>query len=249
MSLVIAGERPVHFPKDGDRFQFDSEVAEIFENMAERSIPMYSEFHRMHASMLESLIMSKVMNGGCTIMDIGASTGRWWRVLRAALKVPSLDLVPDLHCFAFDNSLPMIAKMRNEFPEVAVSFLDLTSPNIFSVQADIVVLFYVLQFIPDDKKLRALQWIAAHMKPGGVLLLGQKEDMGEDMDLFQEEYIRFRVANGYTREEIEAKTKALKNSMWCITPQELRGLLSRAGFRHVVETSRWLQFSTAMATL
>lgn len=245
MSLVIDRDgSPVHFPKR-DAFQFDEEVAAIFENMAQRSIPMYSEVHRLHVQMLaEQYFLGKEP---VTLFDIGASTGRWFRVMRKLLKVESLKDIASLSCFAFDNSHPMLARLSQEFPEVDARYMDLTQPTHLGARADVVVMLYVLQFIPYEQKIDVLRWVWDHMAPDGVLVLGQKENMGGDDAEFQQEYIRFRLDNGYSKEEIAAKTAALKHSMWCNTPHELRSMLQRACFSKVIETTRWLNFSTYLA--
>lgn len=249
MSLVIEGDQPRHFPKNRDVFRFDEEVAEIFENMALRSIPMYAEIHRLHCRILASRFRA-----GCTVMDVGASTGRWFRTMRKELGVDRLDHVSGLYCVGVDNSLPMLDKLKAEFPEVDAQLKDISEGAeavdaggpFFLLEADVVVLFYVLQFIPDAKKKDALRWIYEHMADDGVLIMGQKETHFHLDEVFQEEYIKFRMDNGYTKEEIDAKTAALKNSMWCLNPRALEGLLQSVGFRHIVETTRWLHFSTWM---
>ena len=51
MSLTHAQGKHIHFPATPDKFEFDAEVATIFDSMALRSIPMYAEVHRMHVEM------------------------------------------------------------------------------------------------------------------------------------------------------------------------------------------------------
>ena len=244
MSLVINPEgSPVHYPKR-DVFEFDAEVAAIFENMAQRSIPMYPEVHRLHVS----LLMPKIASGDCTISDIGASTGKLFRTLRTKFEVASLAEVKGLKCYAYDNSFPMLEKLRAEFPEVNSSFLDVSAPTVPHAPSDIVTMFYVLQFIEPARKYNALQWIFDNLKGRGVLVLGQKDrmDSGND-DAFQDEYVRFRLANGYTMEEIQAKTAALKGAQWLLTQPVLVNMLLEIGFSRVYETTRWLNFSTIVA--
>lgn len=249
MSLVIQREdgQPIHIPAKAGVFEFDAEVAQIFENMAQRSIPMYPEVHRLHASLLRPFI--QLPSRGITIWDIGASTGRWFRVLREVLHVPNLAMVGGLRCYALDNSQPMLDKIAADFVEVTTTLFDLTSPVQTAPAPDIVVMFYVLQFLPKEEKRKALTWLYQTMAFGGKLVLGQKEAMMDGSnDMFQSEYIKFRLANGYTQEEIDAKTIALKGSMWLQSPQELREMLFEIGFKSVYETTRWLNFSTVMAT-
>lgn len=245
MSLVIdKGDRPVHIPRNRNAFEFDEEVAAIFENMAQRSIPMYSEIHRLHMGMLKKRLMGLQP---CAVADIGASTGRTFRVMRKMLGVQTLADVPGLTCTAYDNSPPMLEKIRAEFPEVNSVFLDLLKPAAPYPVMDVVFMYYVLQFIPYEYKQAVVKWVYDHMAPGGVLVMGQKEFMGLSNDAFQQEYIEFRLANGYTREEIELKTIALKGAMWIQTPIDLMDSLYEAGFKSVQETTRWLNFSTLVA--
>lgn len=242
MSLVIDSEKPVHFPKNRDVFQFDEEVAEIFENMAQRSIPMYAEMHRVHVEMFKDVMES----GRCTVVDVGASTGRFFRTMREALCVKSISEVSGLSCIAVESSEPMQAKLAAEFPDVLVLPTQVPDAIIPAGGADIMVMFYLLQFVQRSRKQEVMNWAYDNLNEGGILLMGNKEtneDVGVE-DSFQKEYINFRIANGYSREEIMAKTAALKNAMWCVSESQLIDMGRKAGFRHVVPTLRWLDFST-----
>lgn len=253
MSLVIDRDAgvPVHFPRNKDVFRFDDEVAIIFEDMAQRSIPMYSEAHRLHLSLVKDKIMEcRSSAGGCTFFDIGGSTGKWLDAMCKGFEVSVPSDMSNCHFYVYDSSRQMIGRVKDRFPDITADVFDLTKPFVVPQKADIVTMFYVLQFIPDADKHKAMQWVYDHMNPGGVLLMGQKEKQNDTVteETFQEEYIRFRLANGYTREEIQAKTQALKNSMWCSTSSDLWMLLKDVGFGKVRETSRWLSFSTLMVS-
>lgn len=244
MSLVIDKDTPRHFPKKLDVFEFDEEVAQIFENMAQRSIPMYAEMHRVHAKMLAEAILAST---SMKVLDIGASTGRWFKVMRQVLNVDSLAEVGGLECHAIENSTPMQEKLKADLPELIVHDYDLLKFNFeIDFKFNIVTLFYVLQFIPNEYKRDVMQWIFNQMAPGATLLVGQKET-NENFwleSLFQNEYIHFRLANGYTQDEITAKTAALKNSMWCISEAELKSMAFSVGFKRVTPSLRWLDFAT-----
>ena len=45
MTLDLTTARPVHYPAT-DSWQFDAEVARVFDDMALRSIPLYAEVQR-----------------------------------------------------------------------------------------------------------------------------------------------------------------------------------------------------------
>ena len=118
-----------------------------------------------------------------------------------------------------------------------------------AMPADVISMFYVLQFVEQERdRMTLLRWAYRNLRPGGRLLLGQKEKVFGELDgMFTEEYYRFRERNGYTRAEIEAKTAALKNSMWPISPEWLESMCYEAKFNTYAETTKWLQFSTSMA--
>lgn len=77
--------------------------------------------------------------------------------------------------------------------------------------------------------------------------MAQKELMSSSaMEFMDHQYKKWRMQNGYTVEEIAAKTKALSGSMWIETQDTTMGRLSSVGFSDIYETSRWLQFSSIM---
>lgn len=228
----------VHYPKRRDLFQFDDEVAAVFDNMAVRSIPMYNEVHRLHVSMFLHLLYP-----GATVVDVGSSTGHLFRNIERERGVPlhETGITP----IAVDLSEPMMDRLQNEFPNVHGVVGDITELGDLAKPADIMFCLYTLQFVNPELKVKALEWLIRNLKVGGVLVLGQKEviDNTALRELFDDEYYKFRRDNGYTQEEIDAKTAALKNSMWPLPHDQMKAMLQMHHVDFVV-TSRWLQFST-----
>lgn len=248
MSLnLVDNKPPVHFPSMPDKFQFDKEVSQIFPDMAKRSIPLYQEAHRLHASLLLEKLKYQ---DRIEVWDIGASRGGFFKEICNQLQVDEKAGDPRLSFVAVDSSKPMLALLQEELPWVAtvhanaLELVELVEP------ADIISMFYILQFIRDDRdKLKVLQWANRNLRKGGVLLLGQKETTsGTYAGMFDREYKVFRKNNGYTDEEIAAKTRALANSMWPSTPAWMEDMCYKAGFGDYAVTTRWLQFSTSICT-
>lgn len=245
MSIDVIGRRIVHYPKQSDKFEFDHEVAAIFPDMAVRSIPMYSEAHRLHVS----LLLDRFLDQESTrVVDVGASRGEFFKEICNQLQWPVKQQHPRIDMVAIDSSADMLKMLTGEMPGVTpiVSKVEDLEPNPES--ADVICMMYVLQFIEKDTdKLKALRWAHETLKPGGVLILGQKDASTDTyLPMFTDEYIRFRIRNGYSLSEIKAKTAALKNSMWPISPAWLEDICLQAGFIDYVVTSRWLQFSTSI---
>lgn len=238
--------RPVHYPENPKQFKFDAEVSTIFPDMARRSIPLYEEAHRLHVSLLRNVLAEPRV----IVYDVGASRGNFFKEICNQLQIDPQVGCERFQFVAIDSSEHMLKHLHSEMPWVCTVAADAQKLIDFEEPADIICLFYILQFIEDDKeKLEVLRWAHRNLRPGGVLLLGQKEEVTDTYSVdFADEYYRFRQRNGYSVEEIRAKTKALSNSMWPSTPQWLESMCYSAGFIDYVQTTKWLQFSTSMCT-
>ena len=244
MSLETAGGKVVHFPTNPDVFQFDADVAKIFPDMARRSIPMYLEAHRAHVAMLERWVNKPP----CRVLDIGASRGQFFHALIDTYGQNAV-YRQDLMLTAIDNSESMLNYMRDDFKGMPIGIhnVDVTSLDFSSwdeQQFEVVVMNYVLQFVPPEFQGFVLTKVARLVAPGGVLILGQKDEFDSPLGkIAHEEYMEFRVRNGYSREEIAAKTKALKGSMFPMNHWNLRNALILENF-DIYETTRWMMFNT-----
>lgn len=243
MSLEFAtGGRAIHMPANPDVFKFDAEVAKIFPDMAKRSIPMYHEAHRAHVAML----MPWLQWQDCEILDVGASRGEFFKhVISADPKLAHL-----VRYTALDSSQPMLEMLVREFPQAHTLHVDLLTDAFLGMdrQYDIIVCNYIIQFLPPEHQWRVIEKLNVLLRDGGVLVFGHKAaHSGMLGKLSHDEYIEFRLRNGYTRAEIDAKTNALKNSMWPMDHDALVTGLRNMGFKEIVETTRWMMFNTFIA--
>lgn len=231
--------RPVHFPANPNAFSFDAEVAKIFEDMASRSIPNFHAAHAAHVRMASD-VLSKP---GCKVLDIGASRGSFLRhILAAGHKVDYT---------AVDSSAPMCEMLSADFPDVRVMHEDITSTSferqIVNDEYDVLCCHYVLQFLPYVEQMYVLDMLTHHVKRGGYLFLGHKAaHHGQLGDSAHECYIQFRMDHGYTREEIESKTRALKGTMFPVDHHAIMRAL-QVRFAEVMETTRYMMFCSVAA--
>lgn len=237
MSISMREGKVVHYPKNPSKFEFDEEVASLFDSMAKRSIPMYDEAHRMHVSMLQDKFTP-----GAVVVDVGSSTGRlFWEIEDFHdISLPELQL----HCTAIDQSAPMMERLQVRFPYVDTVLASLPNLPALAKKADIIFCLYTMQFVYPSDRYKCMQWFSDNLKPDGVVVFGQKDTT--TTLLFSEEYYRMRRANGYTQEEIDAKTRALSGSMWPVDEAARKHEAWSMGFS-LKETSRWLDFSTSIA--
>lgn len=233
-------QQTVHFPANPNRFEFDAEVAKVFPDMAARSIPNFHLAHEVHVA----IARGHLQKPGCRVLDVGASRGHFLAEMKRQGH-------SGYHYEAVDASAPMCTLLAADHPEVTVTHADITShefaERLSRERFDIVCCNYVLQFLPKAQQLRALHHLTNSVADGGLFFLGHKtQHYGELGELAHERYIDFRIRNGYTREEILAKTEALKGSMFPMHEGTVRTFL-RAGFSDVQETTRFMMFSTVAA--
>lgn len=248
MSLNIDSKLPIHYPKKSV-FEFDEEVSSIFPDMAARSIPMYNEVHRMHAAMVLSSYAT--VADVIKITDVGASRGKFYQEICNQLhSVKDTNKKPTIEYTAMDTSPDMVRLLRRDFPEISVVELtESNAPEELKEKQDVIVMFYTLQFMRVADRRRLMQWVWRNLRYGGLFIFGNKIAQSDGLVGIYEnrEYINFRLANGYSIEEIEAKTEALRNVMWPLSKNAMRDTLRSLGFYDVTETTKWLQFSTGVA--
>ena len=181
------------------------------------------------------------------VWDFGCSTGR-------GLRAASRGAIPgDLTFLGCDNSLDMVNRTKATCPWATVFQHDLRGGLPAEVEVGevkVAIFGYVLQFIQDlsiRRKLlkdafEALDW-------GGMLFIMEKyEDghVGYD-DVMQDAYVGFRLMNGYSRAEIDAKTQALENAMWPCARGFTLNALRAAGADRVLPIYSSLNFGGYVA--
>lgn len=244
MTTHVTNDRIVHYPADPTCFAFDSEVSKIFPDMARRSIPLYEEAHRLHVALLRPILDQPRVR----VCDVGASRGHFFKEICNQLQISVTEGDERLELYAIDSSPDMLHLLAEEMPWVSCIRACAEHMKNFAEPMDIINMSYVLQFIEEDtEKTKVLRWAERNLSPDGVLILGQKDKIDPPFEeRFTEEYYAFRRRNGYTDEEIKAKTEALKGAMWPSHAEWLRALVCEVGFTSYEETTRWLQFSTAI---
>ena len=222
-------------------FEFNSQVAGVFQDMLERSIPGY--FVMLE---LTKLLAGKFAKPYTNIYDLGCSLGETIKYIHAFL--PS-----DCQVIGVEKSLPMVEKCKANLESlqhksnIAIRHEDLLDTEIEN--ASLVIMNLTLQFIPLKDRDAVLQKIANGLTDGGLLILFEKvtfEDADEKL-LLDRLYFDFKLANGYSKLEIAQKREALENVLISDTIPELRRRAKRSGFRKTEVISQCLNFAGLMA--
>jgi tRNA (cmo5U34)-methyltransferase len=204
-------------------FEFNREVAGVFDDMAVRSIPGY-------VTVIEAVCewAARCYRSGSVIYDLGCSTG----TTSAAI----LHHIPSARVTGVDESEPMLERARTKLmPEILDGrFETLCSPleQIQLKNASFAVLNYTLQFLPVSQRLPLVQKVAGGLNRGGVLFISEKtrSSCPEFQEINISLYERFKSQSGYSASEIERKKEALDRVLVPLSLVELTQLLEEAGF-------------------
>ncbi len=237
------------FSKDdleAEPFRFNAAVAEVFPDMLERSIPGY----RASLEAIGSLA-ARYVSEGSACYDLGCSLGAATLAMRQAIRVAGTRIV------AVDNSEAMIERCREivaaevasapDGPAVELVLGDVRDVEV--TDASMVVLNYTLQFVPPDARDELLAGIARGLRPGGLLVLGEKVvDEDPHMEaLLVDLYHEHKRRNDYSALEIARKRTALENVLMPETVSAHRRRLEAAGFGNVAVWFRYFNFVSIVA--
>ena len=219
------------------KFSFDSEVASVFDNMIERSIPYYKDNINLIARFLES-------KNYYSICDMGCSTGNLLLHLSSMKSFKSKKLV------GIDNSPYMLdlAKAKSKAYGANIEFIQSDILD-FNFDFDVVISNYTLQFIRPPYRLELIKKIYNSINDFGCFILSEKlicENKQLDIDLTNL-YYRFKKENGYSATEISKKREALENILIPYSQSENINLLKDSGFNCVEVIFRWANFATFIA--
>jgi tRNA (cmo5U34)-methyltransferase len=216
-----------------DKFKFDEQVAAVFNDMIERSVPGYNTIVPM-----TGLIARHYAQQGSRLYDLGCSLGAVTLAMQQQL--PSADY----HIIAVDNAEAMISRCLQYFEHIparcVVEIVCADIREIAIIEASVVVLNFTLQFIAPADRLALLRRIYDGMRPGGVLVLSEKITFTEPdlADSFVDLHHAFKQGNGYSALEINQKRNALEQVLIPDTLAEHQRRLQNAGFS---QSALWFQ--------
>lgn len=221
------------------QFEFNDEVASVFDDMLERSVPLYEEtlFFLAH-------LVVKLLKEDAYIVDLGCSTAN---TLLAIYKQN-----PNFKLLGFDNSASMLEMAQKKIKAYGAN-INLQEADILKVdlpQCDLVIANYMLQFIRPPKRLGCVRNIYESLREDGYFIFSEKI-IYENKKLHKvvvDLYGEFKKKQGYSEFEIAQKREALENVLVPYTEEENIQMLKSAGFKRVENILKWGNFTTYLAS-
>ncbi|MCK5872636.1 MAG: carboxy-S-adenosyl-L-methionine synthase CmoA [Methylococcales bacterium] len=223
-------------------FKFDATVANVFDDMVNRSVPFYGEMQRMMAEQAADYAQI-----GTDVYDLGCSTGTTLIGMNTAV-------AKNIRFIGLDDSPKMLDKCQKKLTEAKferpfeLRTTDLNKEIEIS-NASVVILCLTLQFVRPINRERLLKNIYKGLNKGGVLILIEKilaEDATSNRD-FIKYYYNHKRRNNYSEMEISQKREALENILIPYKLSENSTLLHETGFDHCEVFFKWYNFSGLVA--
>lgn len=221
------------------QFEFDEEVASVFDDMLERSIPFYKE-----VIALTCKIIGLHVKKNARIIDLGCSTANTLLSLhRCSDKGYTLTGV--------DNASAMLKLARQKIHAYGAS-IELIEADMMDIalrQYDAIIANYMLQFIRPLQRQAFVQRIYDGLEPNGIFLFSEKivfEDKVLNKQMI-DLYYDFKRSQGYSDFEIAQKREALENVLIPYTEEENKAMLKSVGFSTIETVFKWGNFATFLA--
>ncbi len=222
------------------QFEFDENVATVFDDMLERSIPFYQEV----MALICSVIVARA-GKNARVLDLGCSTASTLLSLYQKSD-KKLDLI------GFDNSEAMLHQAHNKINAYGAD-IQLELGDILEIplpRSDVIIANYMLQFIRPIHRTNFLKKIYHALKPKGLFIFSEKI-VYNDNKLNKEMidiYYEFKKIQGYSEFEISQKREALENILIPYREDENKTMVLDSGFKSVETIFKWGNFVTFVAT-
>jgi len=223
-------------------FEFSEQVARVFPDMIERSVPGYRLLLELTA-----IPVRRAAQAGTRIYDLGCSLGAATLAARRAVTQPEVTIV------AIDNAPGMIQRCREHIAadnsRVPVDVVQADIQDVEIENASVVLLYFTLQFLPREARGALIQRVHTGMVDGGVLLLAEKLAFEPETNQtwLDTHHHDFKRVQGYSDLEIARKRQALEKVLIPETRQAHHQRLTEAGFSQVIDWFQCFNFACLAA--
>lgn len=227
----------------GERWEFDQEVADSFDDMLQRSIPQYDVMRR---TVLD--VGAAFVRPGTAVVDLGCSRGE-------ALAGYVERFASSCSYVGVEVAEPMREAAERRFSDAVEAGVDVRvlgwdlRDRYPSEVASVTLAILTVQFVPIEHRLRLLREAFLHTRPGGAFIIVEKV-LGATAAVDQvlvDVYYQRKMEAGYSQEAIDRKRLSLEGVLVPVTARMNEEMLAGAGFRQVDCIWRCLNFAGWLA--
>lgn len=215
---------------DLSSWEFDREVADVFDQHVRQSIPLYDMIQQSIVRLADFFLFQHEQG---VLYDVGCATGETLHQLH--LRHPHTTM----SWIGIDGSMAMLDKAKEK--NSSLSHITWVQENIknysFPLRSNLTISLMTIQFLPIEDRKTVLQKIYDSLFIGGALLIVEKTMASHSItqDIYTQIYHDLKETEGLSANEIRNKEKALRSQMRLQTKESLTKELKETGFE-VVET-------------
>ena len=226
-------------------WSFEGTVADTFDDHVSKSVPGYTEGHKIVAGLADFFI-----SDNSKVYEIGCSTGTLIHKLatecegKKDINYIGLDVVDSMIKLAIEkhSSIKLHSDCSLEFEQADIMEYPLH-------KSSFIVCYYTVQFIHPSIRQQVIDKIYEALNWGGALVMFEKV-RGADarfQDILTGLYHDYKMEVGYSPEEVVAKSQSLRGVMEPFSVKGNLDLLSRAGFQDIETVYRNICFQGFLA--
>lgn len=219
-------------------FQFSATVANVFDDMVNRSVPFYGEIQRMVAELAATYAAAE-----SNVYDLGCSTG--------TTMIGMNTMIPEeINFIGVDDSPQMLDKCHIKLNEHGFKRkFDLVNNDLNTgvviENASVVVSCLTMQFVRPIHREKLVRSVFNGLNSGGAFILVEK--ILAEENCFNRDFIKYyydmKRRNHYSEMEIAQKREALENVLIPYKLSENILLLRECGFSFTEVFFKWYNFA------
>lgn len=216
-------------------WSFGGSTPQHFDSHVSKSVPKYKDGHEIVLALSDFFVKSD-----STCYELGSSTGTLTRQLAqrhgVSTKWVGIDVEDAMTCQA--NTLLSAA------PQPNVSFVTDDILTFDYQKSDLMIAYYTVQFVHPRIRQALFDRVYESLNWGGAFIMFEKV-RGPDarfQDILSSLYVDYKRDQGYSSDEILAKTRSLKGVLEPFSTAGNIDLLSRAGFKDITTVFKYICF-------
>lgn len=219
-------------------WRFDGDVVDQFEAHVRKSVPLYEEGHALIVKLSDYFVKEDSV-----CYELGASTGRLSDRLAAHHHFRNARFV------ALEKEPDMVAKARKSYSRPNLLFEEADILSYDYEKSDLIVAYYTVQFIHPKLRQQLIDRLYERLEWGGALILFEKVRANDArfQDIITGLYTDYKLEQGYTPDEIIAKSRSLKGVLEPFSTEGNLEMLRRAGFVDILTVQKYLNFEGFLA--
>ncbi len=219
-------------------WRFDGEVVDQFEAHVRKSVPLYDEGHALIVKLSDYFVKEDSI-----CYELGASTGL------LSYRLAKHHAFRKAQFIGIEKEKEMVQKARTLYRAENLTYLEADINTFAYEQSDLIVAYYTVQFIHPKLRQQLIDTIYQRLHWGGAFIMFEKVRANDArfQDIMTGLYTDYKLDQGYTPDEVIAKSQSLKGVLEPFSTEGNLDMLRRAGFVDILTVQKYVSFEGFLA--